>query len=105
MKRKLILSNKNNLEFEIAKDDKNFNWYFVNWDETLDEDGNYSIYTNNESFKKKILVFKSKDWSIICSIGNLINGMFHNYFGISNSYPINSAISIDNLLKKNDGGT
>lgn len=95
MQRILKITSKNPLDLNISIDDKNLTWYFVSWDhDILDEEGNYTIYTYKKTFGEKVPVFKSKDWGIVCNIGNMINGMFHHYFEISNSYPLNPVLEI-----------
>ena len=100
MKRTLKITSNNSLDFNVSIDDNKPTWYFVNWDNEVDADNNYTIYTNRRTFGKKIPVFKSKDWSIICKVGNLINGLFHSYFEISNSYPLEPLINIDTYSSK-----
>ena len=102
MKRTLYISPKNSLELCFVKDDKKATWYFVHWnnDET-DEEGNYTIYTYKTTFGERIPIFKSKDWSVICNVGNMVNGMFHNYFQISDSYPLLPPLNIDCKLNPN----
>ena len=48
-----------------------------------DEEGNFTIYTYQKTFDERIPIFKSNDWTLICKVGNLMNGLFHNYFNIS----------------------
>ena len=102
MERKLNLTEGNSLEFEIVKDNsKERTWYFVNWSyDEIDENGNYTIYTKHDTFGERIAIFKSNNWSITCKVGNMINGLFHRYFSISNSYPLSPLVNLDMLLKQ-----
>jgi hypothetical protein len=102
MKRILYISSKNSVEFNTVTDDKKRTWYFVHWDKSdIDENGNYTIYTHKGAFGERIPVFKSKDWGVICNVGNMLNGLFHSYFQISNSYSLTTPLNLDTLLKIN----
>ncbi|HQO88332.1 MAG TPA: hypothetical protein PKX72_00295, partial [Chitinophagales bacterium] len=82
MKRKLILASKNEFELELSFEDNNEGrtWYFVHWNEHPNEDGYYVVYTYRKTFGESIPIFTSKDYKIICKVGNIINGLFHTYF-------------------------
>ena len=89
MKRTLNVKDKSKFELEIIENKDEQTWYFVHWNnDEKAEDGYYTIYTYQKTFGERIPIYKSKDWSEICKIGNLINGLFHNYFSISDKYPI-----------------
>lgn len=99
MKRTLIVAPSNLLKLNIATGSENRTWYFVNWNSgEKDENGCYTIYTYKSTYGESIPVFKSKDWDVICNVGNLINGMFHRYFEISNSYPIVPPLNLDDCF-------
>jgi len=101
MKRILRIKQKNNIEVKFITNDETATWYFVNWDNDVkDENDNYVIYTNKNTFGEKKAIFKSKDWGVVCRIGNLINGSFHEYFSIGNSYTNDFPINIDDLRDK-----
>jgi|JI10StandDraft_1071094.scaffolds.fasta_scaffold1187769_1 hypothetical protein len=90
MKRTLIIEDKSKFEFEIIENKDERTWYFVHWNnDEKDEEGNFTIYTYQKTFDERIPIFKSNDWTLICKVGNLMNGLFHNYFNISDKYPIN----------------
>lgn len=100
MKRKLIIANKNELEFELSpeNDSNGRTWYFVHWDNQPNVDGYYIIYTYRTTFGKSSPIFMSKDFKIICKVGNMINGLFHSYFNISDSYPLTNIV-LDDLIQ------
>ena len=90
MKRTLIIEDKSKFEFEIIENKDERTCYFVHWNnDEKDEEGNFTNYTYQKTFDERIPIFKSNDWTLICKVGNLMNGLFHNYFNISDKYPIN----------------
>lgn len=96
MKRTLYIAPNNELQLSIATSMENRTWYFVHWNkEEVDGDGNYIIYTYQSTFGNRNPVFKCKDWSTVCKMGNMINGLFHEYFQISKSYPLDSPLILN----------
>ncbi len=86
----LIVKDKSKFELEIIENKDEYTWYFVHWNnDEIDENGDFTIFTYKKTFGEKIPIFKSKDWGEICKVGNIINGLFHNYLDISDKYPIN----------------
>lgn len=99
MKRTFYISPNNNLEINFIKSQTDRTWYFVHWNkDEIDENGNYTIYTYKKTFSERIPVFKSKEWGIVCKIGNMLNGTFHEYFQISDSYSLNPVLNLDKEL-------
>lgn len=104
MKRTLYIASSVPLEFNIVKSTENQTWYFVHWNkDEIDENGNYTIYTYKSTFGERIPVFQSKDWVTVCNVGNLLNGMFHRYFKISNKYPLSPTLTIDTIFESHTG--
>lgn len=100
MKRILYTASSIPLEFNIIEGKENRTWYFVHWNkDEIDEKGNYTIYTYKSTFGERIPVFQSKDWGVTCNVGNLLNGLFHRYFEISNSYSLAPVLNIDEIIK------
>lgn len=105
MKRQIRIDENNLLDVEISRTiSKNNTWYFVHWSkDDIDLEGNYTIYTFRDTFSEKTPIFKSKNWSLVCRIGNLINGVFHKYFNISDSYSLKEPLNIDDFfIDKNE---